>query len=248
LIRHGANSYAEKQLSARGVTVRFFFSKITSQDDARKTIRSAAAAFFLLAALQIAVAVMVVIYGASSQAAKYARLPPDAALNYFGTAAGIMILTSFLRGFNSRIAAMLLVLVYVAIVANTIINSGTQPHPGNVGLAILAILIALRAVYATFKFQRYLDASERPTAPDPAPRDPESPPPKSKRYDVDKWEALVKYDDDIAMVAEKLRPLGEKWVDEFARSYLLLNDKKYLLSIVQKIIKAAKDEAATAQA
>jgi hypothetical protein len=55
-------------------------------------------------------------------------------------------------------------------------------------------------------------------------------------YDINRWSALLKKDDDLAKVAEKIRLLGENCVDELARSYLLLNDKKYLPDIVQKII------------
>ena len=63
-----------------------------------------------------------------------------------------------------------------------------------------------------------------------------------KPFDVEKWNALLKYDQDIANEAEKLRPLGDKWVDEFARAYLVLNDKQYLPGIVRKIISDAKIE------
>jgi len=62
-------------------------------------------------------------------------------------------------------------------------------------------------------------------------------------YDRNKWSALVKYDDEISLIAEKLKPLGQKWVDEFASSYLALNDKKYLPSLIHKIIASAKKEA-----
>ena len=67
-----------------------------------------------------------------------------------------------------------------------------------------------------------------------------SPPPS---FDREKWEALLRYDDDIAAVAKKLRPLGDKAVDEFAHAYLALNDKSYLPSIVKKIIVDARAEA-----
>lgn len=63
------------------------------------------------------------------------------------------------------------------------------------------------------------------------------------RFDRAKWSALVQYDKDIALMAEKLRPLGQKWLDEFASSYLVLNDKRYLPDIEQKITAAAKFEA-----
>ena len=62
-------------------------------------------------------------------------------------------------------------------------------------------------------------------------------------FDRAKWNALLRYDKDIALIAEKLQPLGEKWVDEFASSYLALNDKTYLPQIEEKLVAAAKAEA-----
>src|SRR5207253_389342 len=61
-------------------------------------------------------------------------------------------------------------------------------------------------------------------------------------FDEAKWNALLKYDEDIASAAEKVRPLDEKWIDELARAYLVLNDKQYLPNIVQKIISDAQSE------
>jgi hypothetical protein len=66
----------------------------------------------------------------------------------------------------------------------------------------------------------------------------------SKTYDQAKWNALLKYDADVAAAVEKIRPLGEHWLDEFASSYLALNDKSYLSRIVHKIIEDAGCEAA----
>jgi hypothetical protein len=66
--------------------------------------------------------------------------------------------------------------------------------------------------------------------------------PREKSFDREKWNALIKYDQDIAMLAAKLRPLGDKWVEELARAYLVLNDKQYLPGIVKKIIEDAKNE------
>ena len=64
-------------------------------------------------------------------------------------------------------------------------------------------------------------------------------------YDRRKWQALLKYDPEIAKVANKLRELGDEWVDEFAKSYLAINDKSYLPTIVNQIIvDARKQEAA----
>jgi len=62
-------------------------------------------------------------------------------------------------------------------------------------------------------------------------------------FDRVKWNALIQYDDEIAAVAERLRPLGQRWLDEFASSYLALNDKQYLSSIEQKVLAAANVEA-----
>ena len=62
-------------------------------------------------------------------------------------------------------------------------------------------------------------------------------------FDREKWQALERYDPEIATIANKLRVLGDKWVDEFARAYLAPNDKKYLPNIVQKIIDDARLEA-----
>lgn len=64
----------------------------------------------------------------------------------------------------------------------------------------------------------------------------------TSKFDQEKWNALLKYDTDIALIADKIRPFGQKWVDEFASSYLALNDKKYLSDIEQKITSAAKKE------
>jgi hypothetical protein len=66
----------------------------------------------------------------------------------------------------------------------------------------------------------------------------------AKPYDEAKWEALVRYDTDIARVAAALKPYGEKYVDELAQAYLVLNDKQYLPMIIQKIVETAKKDAA----
>lgn len=63
-------------------------------------------------------------------------------------------------------------------------------------------------------------------------------------YDVDKWRDVMEHDAAIAAIAENLRPLGDKWVDEFARNYLVLDDKKHTWRIVQKVIEEATRERA----
>jgi len=55
-------------------------------------------------------------------------------------------------------------------------------------------------------------------------------------------QALLKYDHDIAKVADKLRALGDHWVGEFAKSYLAINNKAYLPNIVTQIIADARKE------
>ena len=60
-------------------------------------------------------------------------------------------------------------------------------------------------------------------------------------YDRAKWDALVKYDPQIRDVVKKIRSeLGSKWEDEFASSYLALNDKQYLPEMIRKIMADAK--------
>ena len=63
-------------------------------------------------------------------------------------------------------------------------------------------------------------------------------------YDKQKWAALVKYDDEIAIVANRIRPLRKEWEDELARAYLALNDKSYLARIEEKIRADARTETA----
>jgi|SRR5947209_6365809 len=72
-------------------------------------------------------------------------------------------------------------------------------------------------------------------------------PQQTPQFDRAKWNALVKYDDDIGRVAEEVGRLGEKWVDIFAADYLALGDKSYLPSIIRKILEQAKDDREAAQ-
>lgn len=66
-------------------------------------------------------------------------------------------------------------------------------------------------------------------------------------YDRAKWDALVKYDPDIARIVVALQPYGQKYVDELAAAYLALNDKRYLGMIVQKIVADARQAQAAAR-
>jgi hypothetical protein len=61
----------------------------------------------------------------------------------------------------------------------------------------------------------------------------------------ERWQALVRYDADVAAAADKLRPFGENWVEELCRSYFALReDKQYLPSIVGRL----SEEASAARA
>lgn len=63
-----------------------------------------------------------------------------------------------------------------------------------------------------------------------------------KPYDREKWAALLKYDDELAIVAGRISPLGQRWLDELAHAYLTLNDKQYLPKIEQRIFADALAE------
>jgi len=61
-------------------------------------------------------------------------------------------------------------------------------------------------------------------------------------FDRAKWNALLKGDPQLNLVAYKLRPLGQKWVDKFAASYLTIKDKSHLPTLVSNIIADARKE------
>jgi hypothetical protein len=65
---------------------------------------------------------------------------------------------------------------------------------------------------------------------------------KNGALDLAKWRAVLEHDEAVAAVAENLRPLGDKWVNEFARNYLSLTDKRHTWSVVRKVIEDAKRE------
>jgi hypothetical protein len=61
-------------------------------------------------------------------------------------------------------------------------------------------------------------------------------------FDRLRWDALLTRDPQLGMVADKLRPLGQKWVDKFAALYLATDDKSHLPTLVSKIIADARNE------
>ncbi|WP_439530808.1 hypothetical protein [Pannonibacter sp.] len=59
----------------------------------------------------------------------------------------------------------------------------------------------------------------------------------SSSADLDKWNALVRYDDDISRAAAQLEPYGTAAVDKLRVVYSALNDKSKLDKIVSDIRK-----------
>jgi hypothetical protein len=56
-----------------------------------------------------------------------------------------------------------------------------------------------------------------------------------------RWNALLRFDPDISAAAEKVRPLGEHWLDELGQAYFALNeDNDYLPNIVDRLTEEAK--------
>src|SRR5262249_14514948 len=63
--------------------------------------------------------------------------------------------------------------------------------------------------------------------------------PAPAEFDRAKWNALVKYDSEVGAVVERIRPLGQRWVEECAREYVALNDKQYLQVMADRVIEQA---------
>jgi hypothetical protein len=209
------------------MVVRGAFPKIRSREDAAGAIEAASLTFLVLTICQTAINIALVAANREPDAPLLTGVMIDA----LSTAGIFIVLTILLYRWRSRIIAVVMFLLIV------ILNGWRLAH-GPVGalggvLLMVGLWAGIRAMQATVKFHYFrrskATVSSRPT----------------KDYDVEKWEALLKKG--IGMVAQKLRPLGEKWVDEFARAFLILNDKQYLPDIVQRIIADAKEEAERAE-
>jgi hypothetical protein len=60
-----------------------------------------------------------------------------------------------------------------------------------------------------------------------------------------RWEALVRFDDEIRGAAETLMPFGSDWVDRLGEAFFALKeDRSYLQTIVDRLKKDAEFEAA----
>jgi hypothetical protein len=62
-------------------------------------------------------------------------------------------------------------------------------------------------------------------------------------FDEQNWNFLVQNDPDLARIVEALTPYGQKYVDQLARAYLVLDDKDYLPIILDKIVGSARKDA-----
>jgi uncharacterized protein YecT (DUF1311 family) len=227
-----------------------WFWKITNKDEARRLVKTTSATFFALSALQAAVSIILMV-----------NTGDQIAYSLSGEALVELLLTSILFAFfafalwywSSRFVALTLLILSISVVVTGLSTrlGTTHGHP-NIFFALIAVWAGVRATEATFKLRgRFAEAGnprESETAPprneDQTSRSARANPSSQKPFDAERWNALLKYDLDIAKVADQLRPFGEKWVDVFAREYLILNDKQYLPQIIPKIIEDAKLERA----
>jgi hypothetical protein len=64
-----------------------------------------------------------------------------------------------------------------------------------------------------------------------------------KDTQTERWNALVRYDDEVRTAAEQLRPFGNAAVNELAKGFFALNeDRRYLPNIVRRISEEAQRE------
>ena len=59
----------------------------------------------------------------------------------------------------------------------------------------------------------------------------------------DNWSSRVEDDEDISRIVNTLTPFGQKYVDQFSRTYLIFNDKACLPIILDMIITSARNSA-----
>jgi hypothetical protein len=131
-------------MSAQAGKKRGFFSSIETREDALKVVKDASTAFFIIAGLQ---ALLSFVLGFS--------ILFDAAFYLVGG--------FFVRRFNSRAAAIVLLLLAGITAAVTVANRmGMELGGGqNVVLALIIFWAAVRAVEATFKLHgRFADDGE----------------------------------------------------------------------------------------
>ncbi len=237
------------------------FKKISTRADAIALVMLWSNVFYVLAGLSAVITfVLLLLSFGDVGIGRYLGLSPDAIFSLMAGAGIIVLLTYLVQELYSRIAAaLLLALSTVSFVAG--IADKSQGHfSGNLYLALVAVWAAVRLTEATFKIHgRFAEnrVSEQ-SAPQKPSADFVSHPHgglesaaataeagrKPHPYDKEKWAALLKYDDEIAVVAGRVSHLGQRWLDELAHAYLALNDKQYLRKIEEKIYAEARAEAA----
>jgi hypothetical protein len=123
-----------------------WFNRIASREDALKTGKDASSAFFVVAAIQAALAFLVG-FGILFDAAVYA------------------IGAFFVRRLHSRVAAVILLIVSLIAVGVTLANKAGAKLGGgsNILLAVIVLWAAVRAVEATFKLHGRFSAVEGAT-------------------------------------------------------------------------------------
>lgn len=109
------------------------FSKIESREDALKVTKDSAGGFFVVAAIQGGIGVFLA-----------PSLLVDAAL--------LALLAAILRTWESRVAAVLLLLLSLGMVVTTTLTKLGMAQAGgsNIFLALIVLWAAIRAVQATF--------------------------------------------------------------------------------------------------
>jgi hypothetical protein len=64
-----------------------------------------------------------------------------------------------------------------------------------------------------------------------------------RRLTMEKWDKLLRCDDEIRAAAEQLQPYGDFWVRVLGQVYFALNeDRKHLPSIVSRLVEKAKED------
>ncbi|WP_454700900.1 hypothetical protein [Agrobacterium burrii] len=64
---------------------------------------------------------------------------------------------------------------------------------------------------------------------------PQAAPVPATNADTDRWAALARYDDEIRAAVEQVRPYGSNALDRLRTTYLALNDKAKLPTIIADI-------------
>ncbi|MBI2042478.1 MAG: hypothetical protein HYT21_01910 [Candidatus Nealsonbacteria bacterium] len=115
-----------------------WFGKIQTRDEAIKVIKDASNGFYFLAALQIVLG--------------YFIMRPEAIID----GAIFAICAFLLRKFNSRVVAIILLLLSIGgLIVTGMNNFGGGAGGQNLILAVIMIWVSIRAIQATFGLRRF---------------------------------------------------------------------------------------------